>query len=106
LADEVRLGFDEGTAKMGCNADENKDPISALVSWTNDVIALQRARYVFHSIEAVIDDDARTCRLCCGSRDNAAEVYRYLDEHAEEMCLLPQMARGEDAVYVTYQDFD
>ena len=75
------------------------------MSWTNDVIALQRARYVFPSIEAVTMTHA-TCRLCCGNRDNAAEVYRYLEEHAEEMCLLPRMARGEDAVYVTYHDFD
>jgi hypothetical protein len=106
LAEEVRLGFDDGTIKKGCDVDGSHDPILVLVTWTNDVIALQRASYVFPSMEAVIDDGARTCRLRCGSPDNAAEVYRYLEDHAEEMCLLPQMARENDAVYVVYHDFD
>lgn len=102
MADEVKRGSDGGSVDEVRAA----DPIRALVSWTNDVIALQRASYVFPSIEAVIDDCERTCRLCCGGPGNAAEVYRYLEEHAEEMCLLPQMSRGRDSVYVTYHDFD
>jgi hypothetical protein len=105
LADDVRLGPGDGSVD-GCEAGRAADPIRALVSWTNDVIALQRASYVFPSIEAVIDDRERSCRLCCGSPDNAAEVFRYLEEHAEEMCLLPRMSLGRDSVYVTYCDFD
>jgi hypothetical protein len=100
------LDFGGETLDGWCDEGGNPDPIRALVSWTNDVIALQRARYVFPGMVAVIDDSARTCRLCCGSRDNAFTVYRYLEEHAEEMCLLPQMAGGKEDVYVIYHDFD
>jgi hypothetical protein len=106
LAEEVRLGFDDGTFDLGGKVGGNPDPISDLVHWTNDVIALQRASFVFPSIEAVIDDCARTCMLCCGSQNNAAEVYRYLQEHAEEMCLIPELVKEKDAVSVMYHDFD
>ena len=106
VSEEVRRGFDDETFDCGCEVGGNPDPIRALVHWTNDVIALQRASFVFPSIEAVIDDCARTCWLCCGSRDNAAEVYRYLEEHAEEMCLLPELVKEKERVYVMYHDFD
>jgi hypothetical protein len=99
-------GFESETAGNGTGAERPADPIRELVNWTNDVIALQRASYVFPSVDAVIDDRARRCCLCCGDADNAAEVYRYLEEHAEEMCLVPEMARDGQAVYVFYHDFD
>ena len=98
-------GFNGQTAPEG-RGDRPADPIRELVSWTNDVIALQRASYVFPSVEAVIDDRARTCYLCCGTIDSAAEVYRYLEEHAEEMCLVPEMARNRQSVFIVYHDFD
>jgi hypothetical protein len=106
VSEEVRRGFDDETFDYGCEVGGNPDPIRVLVHWTNDVIALQRASFVFPSIEAVIDDCARTCWLCCGSRDNAVEVYRYLEEHAEEMCLLPELVKEKARVYVMYHDFD
>ncbi len=97
-------GFDEGTARAGRTPPA--DPIRELVNWTNDVIALQRASYVFPSVEAVINDRTRTCCLSCGNADDAAEVCRYLEEHAEEMCLVPRLASDGQSVFVIYCDFD
>ena len=99
-------GFEGGTGGRSPGEERPADPIRELVNWTNDVIALQRASYVFPSVDAVIDDRARTCCLCCGTTDNAAVVFRYLEEHAEEMCLVPQMARSGQAVFVFYRDFE
>jgi hypothetical protein len=106
MPEESRLGYDDGILDEGRDIGGEPDPIWDLVCWTNDVRAIERAAAVFTSLEPVIDDKLMTCWLLCGSQEGAVEVYRYLDEHAEELSLIPELVKEKALVYVMHHSYE
>jgi hypothetical protein len=102
MPEDARAGQEDGILEEGREAGNGPDPIWELVCWTNDVRATERAAAVFSSLEAVIDDRQKTCWLLCGSQAGAVEVYRYLDEHAEELELIPELVKEKALVYIMH----
>ena len=102
MPEDIRPGHDDGTLEEGREVRSEPDPIWELVCWTNDVRATERAAAVFTSLEAVIDDRQKTCWLLCGSQEGAVEVFRYLDEHADELELIPELVKEKALVYIMH----
>ena len=88
------------------------DPLADLIAWTEEVRALERAAAVLPGLEAVIDDNGCSgpstsslrsygaTWLLCGTRANAAEVFDYLQEHGDDLDLVPDLEKSKAVIYV------
>lgn len=119
MSDEIRIG-DDGTGNGGIEVPgAEPDPLGDLVTWTEQVLALERARALCPDTEAVIDDNgyygpspdhlgpsSGWCWLICGSQDKAQRTCDYLEDHAEELDLVPHLKKNMALVYISYYKFD
>ena|SRR5208282_4912958 len=118
MSDEIRIG-DDGTSNSGVEVPGREpDPLRDLVDWTEQVIALEHAHALFPDAEAVVDDNGYTgpssdplapppgwCWLLCGSQANAEQVSSYLEDHAEELNLVPNLDKRRALVYICFHRF-
>lgn len=118
MSDEIRIG-DDGASDGGIEVRGGEpNSLRDLVDWTEQVLALVRAHALFPDLEAIVDDNGYTgpssdpltpssgwCWLLCGSQVHAEQVSDYLEEHAEELDLVPHLKKNMGIVYITYYKF-
>jgi hypothetical protein len=112
MSDGITMGDDEPASQGIEVPSDDLDPLGELVSWTNEVRALERASAAFPDLEAVVDDNgyfgpslgALTiyggCWLLCGTRANAVQVFGFLAEYADELDLIPDLDEGRALIYI------
>ena len=119
MSDEIRIG-DDGTDSGGIEVPgTGPNPFCDLINWTEQVRALQRAHALFPDLEAIVDDGdyfgpapdriappTGWCWLLCGSQDKAQRVSDLLEDHAEELNLVPHLKKSMAIVYICYYKFD
>jgi hypothetical protein len=112
MSDGISMGENEASGEGIEVPDGELDSLGDLIAWTNQVSALNRASAVFVELEAVVQDNGYTgpsadvlttygsCWLLCGSRSNAERVFRYLEDHAQELDLVPDLDENRALVYI------
>ena len=102
MTDEVVL---DGSEPISMDVTPSRDLIAEWVARTVEVRALELAQVLLPDTRSIAFGAEGMCVLVCASRDSACEVYRFLDTHAEDLLVIPELSAMGPRVFVHYHRF-
>ncbi len=97
---EVELSGGDAGDDRGVDVTPPSDPVGDLVDWTEAVRAAERAASAMADVDVVGNEARGTLALVCKDAAVASDVYRFLEDHADELHLVAEKPKSRRLVYL------